>query len=100
MADAAYFAGFWLRHQRIGTRGVSLVPGRAHLGPGCFMEQRNVAWYRRGTMAPVYVGAVLAIVFGAVLAVMYHDIRRLELTTPVTAISTGDQPRSGPSKPE
>jgi hypothetical protein len=28
--DAAYFAGFWLRHQRIGTRSTSnLFPARA-----------------------------------------------------------------------
>jgi hypothetical protein len=38
----------------------------------------HVVWYKRSSLAPVWVTLVLAVVFGGILTLMSFDIRRLE----------------------
>ena len=41
-------------------------------------DERPIAWYRRSSLAPVWVTLALAMVFGGILTLMSFDIRRLE----------------------
>lgn len=41
-------------------------------------NERHVVWYKRSSLAPVWVTLVLAVVFGGILTLMSFDIRRLE----------------------
>jgi hypothetical protein len=39
--------------------------------------ERHIPWYKRSSLAPVWVTLVLALIFGGILTLMYFDIERL-----------------------
>ena len=41
-------------------------------------HERHIAWYKRSSLAPVWVALALAVVFGGILTLMSFDLRRLE----------------------